>query len=107
MPDDEPDRDENAENLPPERKRENGRDRGEEDEAMAGDTDRRLGELDSALTAHEYPTTTNDLVEAYGDYEIETQNGTNSLEDVLASTEDQTFVSADDVRSRILGLIHR
>jgi hypothetical protein len=47
------------------------------------------------------------LVEAYGDYEIETQGGTESLEEVLAPTENQTYDSADDVRSRLLGLIHR
>ncbi|SFR33052.1 hypothetical protein SAMN04488124_0232 [Halogeometricum limi] len=74
---------------------------------MAGDPDGRLGDLDNALETHAYPTTTNELVESYGDSRIETQQGTESLEDVLASTDDQTFVSADDVRSRILGLIHR
>lgn len=91
----------------PDRKREEVRDRGDEDEAMAGDPDNRLGELDDALRTQEYPTTTDELVAAYGDYEVETQDGTKSLEDVLAATDDQTFVSADDVRSRILGLIHR
>ena len=91
----------------PERKREEVRDRGHEDEAMAGDPDRRLGDLDKALETQDYPITTNELAEAYGDYDIETQHGTRSLEEVLASTDDQTFVSADDVRSRVLGLIHR
>ena len=100
MPDDE-------ERRQPERKREEVRDRAHEDRAMAGDPDSRLGELDNALETQEYPTTTNELVEAYGDYDIETQHGTESLEEVLASTDDQTFDSADDARSRILGLIHR
>lgn len=100
MPDDEEQRD-------PERKREETRNRDHEDTAMPGDPDKRLGELDNALEAEEYPTTTNELVEAYGDYDIETQHGTKTLEEVLASTDDQTFDSSDDVRSRILGLIHR
>ena len=91
----------------PERKREEVRDRAHEDRAMAGDPGGRLGDLDEALETQDYPTTTNELVEAYGDYEIETQGGTESLEEVLDLTDDQTFVSADDVRSRILGLIHR
>ncbi len=91
----------------PERKREEIRDRAHEDRAMAGDPGGRLGDLDEALETQEYPTTTNELVEVYGDYEIETQGGTESLEEVLVLTDDQTFVSADDVRSRILGLIHR
>lgn len=89
------------------RKREEVRDRGDEDEAMVGDPEGRLDELDEILETREYPTTTNELVEAYGDYDIETQDGTKSFEEVLSSTDDQTFVSADDVRSRILGLIHR
>ena len=110
MPDDKQSRDEKAddeERRQPERKREEVRDRAHEDRAMAGDPDGRLDELDKALETQDYPTTTNELVEAYGDYNIETQHGTESLEDVLASTDDQTFVSADDARSRILGLIHR
>lgn len=110
MPDDKQGRDGNPddeERRQPERKREEARDRDNEDRAMAGHPDRRLGELDEALETQDYPTTTNELVEEYGDYDIETQHGTESLEEVLASTDDQTFVSADDVRSRILGLIHR
>ncbi|GAA0512035.1 DUF5789 family protein [Halorubrum aquaticum] len=91
----------------PDRKREEERDRDREDEPVAGDPDRRLGELDAGLETQEYPTTTNQLVEAYGDYDIETRDGTRSLNGVLASSDDQTFVSADDVRNRILGLIHR
>lgn len=91
----------------PERKREEIRDRDDEKKAMAGDPDRRLDELDESLEAQEYPTRTNELVETYGDYRVETQDGTKSLEEVFVSTDDQTFVSADDVRSRILGLIHR
>ena len=100
MPDD-------KERREPERKREDTRDRDSEDRAMPGDPDKRLGELDTALEAEEFPTTTNELVEDYGDYDIETQQGSETLEEVLASTDDQTFDSPDDVRSRILGLIHR
>lgn len=110
MTDDKQGRDEKTddeERHEPERKREEERDRGHEDRAMAGDPDRRLDQLDKPLETQEYPTTTNELVEAYGDHDIETQHGTKSLEEVLASTDDQTFDSADDVRSRILGLIHR
>jgi hypothetical protein len=91
----------------PERKREDARDRAHEERAMSGDPGGRLGELDGELETQNYPTTTDELVEAYGDYEIEIQGGTESLEEVLASTEEQTYDSADDVRSRILGLIHR
>lgn len=103
-------RDKNAageERRQPERKREEVRDREHEDRAMSGDPGGRLGALDERLEAHEYPTTTDELVEAYGDYELETKRGTTSLEEVLAPTENQTYDSTDDVRGRILGLIHR
>ncbi|RYJ08079.1 hypothetical protein ELS19_15935 [Halogeometricum borinquense] len=110
MPDDKRSQDENKDNeqsQQPDRKQEEVRDRAHEDRAMSGDPGGRLGDLDEALEIQNYPTTTEELVEAYGDYEIETQGGTESLEEVLASTKNQTYDSADDVRSRILGLIHR
>ncbi|QLG63608.1 DUF5789 family protein [Halorarum salinum] len=86
---------------------EEARNRADEDEPMRGDPGERLGDLDEVLETHDYPTTTDELVEAYGDYEIETQRGEASLEEVLAPTDNQTYDSADDVRSRLLGLIHR
>lgn len=98
---------ENEERFQPERKREETRNRAGEDKPMRGDLGERLGDLDEALETHDYPTTTDDLVEAFGDYEVETRGGEESLEEVLAPTDNQTFESADDVRSRILGLIRR
>ena len=106
MPDDKRSRDDERRKQP-ERKREEVRDRVHEDRAMSGNPGGRLGDLDEALETQNYPTTTDELVEAYGDYEIETQGGTESLEEVLAPTDNQTYDSADDVRSRLLGLIHR
>lgn len=90
-----------------EREVEEARTRGDEQEPMGGDPGDRLGELDAALTAHDYPATTTELVAAYGEHELETQDGTHSLADVLAATDDQTHESADDARRRILGLIGR
>lgn len=74
---------------------------------MRDDPGEQLGDLDEALETHDYPTTTGELVEAYGDYEIETQGGWQSLDEVFTPVDDQTYVSTDDVRSRILGLIYR
>ncbi|QLG28079.1 hypothetical protein HUG10_11170 [Halorarum halophilum] len=90
-----------------ERMQEEARTRADEPEPMRGDPGERLGDLDDELETHDYPTTTDELVEAYGDYEIETQGGEESLEEVLAPTDNQTYDSADDVRSRVLGLLHR
>ena len=91
----------------PERTQEAVRDRAHEDEPIEGDPGGRLGDLDEALETHDYPATTDELIEAYGDYGIETQSGEESFEDVFAATDNQTYDSADDVRSRILGLIRR
>lgn len=91
----------------PERKREEVRDREHEDRAMPGELGGRLDGLDERLDEHEYPATTDQLVESYGDCELETKDGTTSLETVLAPTRNQTYDSADDVRNRVLGLIHR
>lgn len=96
-PDDNRSRDDNTDDeqrQQPEREVEEVRDRAREGRAMSGDLGGRLGDLDEVLDAHSYPISTNELVEAYGDYEIETQGGTESLEEVLAPTDDQTYDSA-------------
>lgn len=110
MTDDKQSRDKKAddeERRQPEREREEVRNRVEEDEPKQGNHSHQLGDLDEVLEAQNYPTATDELVEAYGDYVIQTQHGEESLEEVLASTDNQMYDSADDVRRRILGLIHR
>lgn len=110
MADDKQGRDDQAadeERRQRERELEEARNRGDEPEPIRDDPGEQLGDLDEALRSHEYPTTTEELIEAYGDYEIETQDGQKSLDEVLALTDNQTYDSADDVRSRIQGLIHR
>lgn len=93
------------------RQRERGlaeaRDRADEAEPIHDDPGERLGDLDDALEDHDYPTTTAELIQSYGDYEVETQDGWRSIDDVLESVDDEAYTSADDVRSRIQGLIRR
>lgn len=110
MADNKQGRDEQADNeerRQREREIEEARTRADEEEPMRDDPGERLGDLDNVLSTHTYPTTTTELVEAYGEYQIQTQGGEQSLEDVLARTDEQTFSSADDVRSRIQGLVSR
>lgn len=76
-------------------------------EPIHDDPDGRLGDLDDALESHRFPATRSELIEAYGQYEIETRDGRESLDEVLSGIDDQTYDSADDARSRILGLIRR
>lgn len=112
MADDKRGRDEKADNeerRQRERELKEARTRADEEEPARGDADadadERLGDLDEALETHDYPTTTTELVAAYGDDDVETRGGTASLEEVLADTENRTYDSAADVRSRILDRI--
>lgn len=110
MADDKQGRDEQADHekrRQQERMQEEARTRADEAEPVSDDPSEQLGDLDEALENLDYPTTTDELVETYGDYKIETQGGEESLDEVLASTDNQTYDSANDVRSRLLGLIHR
>lgn len=110
MADDKNARDEQADNeerRQRERELEEARDRAGEAEPVGDEPGRVLGDLDEVLDEHDYPTTTDELVEAYGDYAIETQGGRKSLDEVLGTVDNEMYYSADDVRSRIQGLIHR
>ncbi len=66
-----------------------------------------LGDLDGALRDHDYPTTGEQLIEAYGDRTVESKGGWRSLEDILTPAAGETFDSPDDVRTRIQNLIDR
>lgn len=81
--------------------------RADDAEPMADDPGKQLGDLDEALETHDFPTTTDELIAAYGDYEIETQDGGEPLDEVFAGTDNRTYNSADEVRSRIQGLVRR
>lgn len=89
------------------RDRADGRDRDTEAEPVHGESTESLDDLDEVLSDHEFPATGAELRSAYGDYELETQNGLETLDDVLSRVDAERYESADDVRNRIQGLIHR
>lgn len=99
------------------RELEEARDRGDEaepepepefePEPVHDDAGERLGDLDEALEEQEYPTTTEEVIEAHGEREVESQEGWKSIDEVLTPIDDETYESADDVRNRIQGLIRR
>ncbi|SIR91074.1 DUF5789 family protein [Natronorubrum thiooxidans] len=45
-----------------------------------------------------YPVTTEELIEEYGDRTLELQNGSETVGDVLARLESETFETPEDVR---------
>ena len=59
---------------------------------------RLLSGLDEAIGAHEYPATTEEVIEEYGDLELELPNGDEQLGDVLGRLDSETFESAEDLR---------
>ncbi|WP_458190383.1 DUF5789 family protein [Haladaptatus sp. NG-WS-4] len=63
-----------------------------------------LGELSDELDSHDYPASADELVEEYGDYEIEYENGSETLEEVLGPMND-TFEDADGVRQSIMTMV--
>ncbi|WP_266074992.1 DUF5789 family protein [Haladaptatus caseinilyticus] len=62
-----------------------------------------LGELSDKLDGYDYPASSDELVEEYGDYEIEYPNGSERFEEVIGPLS-ETYESADDVRQSILNM---
>ena len=66
-----------------------------------------LGDLDDELESHDYPVSSSELVEEYGDYEIEMEGGSQRLEEVLGLLEadDQEFQDPESARQMIYNLV--
>ena len=90
-----------------ERELQEARDRADEPEPVDSESNDQLGDLDEQLANHDYPTTTDELVSAHGEHEVETQGGSKTIEEILAPIDNERYKSASDVRNRIQGLISR
>jgi hypothetical protein len=90
-----------------ERELQEARDRTDEPEPVDPESSEQLGDLDEELENHDYPTTTDKLISAHSDREVETQGGSKTIEEVLGPINNELYESADDVRNRIQGLISR
>ncbi len=64
-----------------------------------------FGPLSEELDEHEYPTTTEQLVEEYGDHELEYEGGAERFGDVLGPQGDQTFEDAEEVRQAVYNMV--
>ncbi|WP_227380453.1 DUF5789 family protein [Haladaptatus halobius] len=69
--------------------------------------DGELGEFDETLEEQDYPMTVDELIAAYGDYEVESPGGTQSIEEVLNSVDEKTYDSASEVRNDVLNQLNR
>jgi len=59
---------------------------------------RLLSDLDETVGTHSYPATTEEVIEEYGDLELELPNGTETLEAVLNRLDSETFEQHEDLR---------
>ena len=66
---------------------------------------RLLERATTPMDRHDYPATTADLVEAYGDVELELPNGTESLGEVLERLTPETYEDAGQARLALYSAI--
>jgi len=71
-----------------------------------------FGDLDRALETHDYPTTRDELVDEYGDHELELGGGSETFGAVLdrlgaetGDDETQRFEDAEEVRQTVFNLV--
>lgn len=72
-----------------------------------------FGELTAKLAAHDYPTTRDDLLAAYGDSELGLPGGSTTLAEILVTSRDESgglregirYESPDDVHESIYNLV--
>ena len=64
-----------------------------------------FGSLADELENEEYPIDKAELLETYGDRELELQDGDQTLQEVLDSLGETTFESAEDVIQGVIGTV--
>lgn len=71
-----------------------------------------FGALEDELQSHEYPVTREELLDEYGEYEIETSGGSETLQSILGAqemgaeeNETEEYESVDEVHQAVLNMI--
>lgn len=64
-----------------------------------------FGSLADELDEEQYPLTKDDVVEKYGDRELDIADGTKTVREVLGDRGDEQFDSPQDVQQSILNMI--
>lgn len=76
---------------------------------MTDTNDREMGiewgDLNNDLEMYEYPASTDELVEEFGDRELGLPQGTEMFRETLEPVGDETYESAEDVRQMIYNMI--
>jgi hypothetical protein len=67
----------------------------------------RINEATRLVRSHEYPTTTTDLITAYGERTLQLANGDATLGDALRVAGEETYPTASDAEAALMcGLGH-
>ena len=61
-----------------------------------------FGSLSGALERHDYPTTNEQLLDEFGEHELELPDGNETLAEVLSAHKGVTYESADEVREAVV-----
>ncbi|THE66562.1 hypothetical protein D8Y22_01830 [Salinadaptatus halalkaliphilus] len=64
-----------------------------------------FGELAGQIEDHSYPSTSDELVEEYGDYVLELPNGTESVRDILEPASSDTYESPGEARQALFNMV--
>lgn len=63
---------------------------------------------DAAMDDEQYPMTTDEFLERYGDVELEIQNGSERIADALGRLDDEVYDSAEEARFAVYSAVsHR
>lgn len=62
-------------------------------------------ELEEALEEQDYPTTTDELIDEYGEYEVKTNEGWKTVNELLSSVGNSEYESAEEVQLKLRGLV--
>ena len=64
-----------------------------------------LKQATELLRQHDYPATTTQLTDSYGDYELDLPNGTETLGEVLRRVESETFGSSGEAEELLYSAV--
>jgi hypothetical protein len=82
----------------------------DDDSIRGSDIDREqgveFGALADELASHDYPATTDELLDAYGDHELDLPGGSETFAAVLGTqTTEQRFESSEAVRQTVFNMV--
>ena len=64
-----------------------------------------LGDLGEKLRGHEYPVSQDELLEAYGDEELELAEETATLEELISPLNEDEYESYDELEGAIMNMV--